>query len=114
MTYQEATNLVNKKSQEFIEFCDNNDVENIYGMTPEEEKSLEKKFTQAGVFNTNYIVHQNYQNYRIINLNSGLYFVPLGLLTGDISLITQMPVSDDILKSSLFSVVSKNITTVDW
>ena len=111
MTYLEAQDLAKIKNQEFIDYCMNHDIESVYGLSTEEENTLKQKFNQANVFNINIAVHQNY---RIVDLNSGLYFVPYGLLTGDISLITQMPVPDNILKDNNWTISSKNITNIDW
>jgi len=115
MTYEEANNLATQKNQEFIDYCMHNDIESVYGVTPEEEKKLEKQFNDANIYNTNIIVHQNYQNYQIIPLDTGLYFVPVGLMAcGDMEYIKQMPVTEDLKKSNMWSVKSLNVTSLDW
>ena len=114
MTYAEAFELVAKKNQEFFDYCETNDVVSAYGLILEEEKSLEQLFNNAGVFNTNLIIHQNYQNFQVIELLSGLYFVPWGIMAADPEYLKQLPVTEELKKSNLWSVKSVNVTRVDW
>ena len=115
MTYEEANSLSKQKNQEFIDYCMNNDIESAYGMTPEEEIRLKKEFDNANVYNTNIVLHQNYQNFKIISLNTGLYFVPFGLMAcGDMDVLKQIPVTEELKKSNMWSIKSFNNTSIDW
>lgn len=113
MNYQQAKERAAELDKQFINFCTENNLINIYDKQFAEQQQLETLFQDAGVTNVNRVYPTIQPSMTPIELPSGIFMVPVGILSAPIELLKQCPLTEEDQLADFWEV-SSYIDWFDW